>query len=255
MSSHFWISNRVFFSLALGVDVLLPLCQLAGTLILFLSHLKLESIFPHTSTERSSCSPSTFFHFVVHMAADRTGQPSRRLTNDSSVIEASACGVSKRFCHPSLLPRHRTWLLASISGQSRLSSMKQQLLRVQGAWCFANTSAEQAREMQVWGLKEGWFAQRWLLQSTYCQATWLETCTQKEFRHDLVGSACCHFPKDLFPVRGICDSHWATPVHRSRKIIVPAVPSFSLPGKYTRTAEGIFALPLELSCHNNEYWL
>ncbi|XP_075605843.1 kinesin-like protein KIF16B isoform X2 [Balearica regulorum gibbericeps] len=78
--------------------------ELAVTLILSLSHPNLGSIFPHTDKDHSSFSPSTSFHFIIHIAASRTGQPSPLLPSHSSLIEAYACGVSTLFCCQSLFP-------------------------------------------------------------------------------------------------------------------------------------------------------
>lgn len=122
MSSPFWISEQIFFPpfLALGVDVLLPLSQLAVTLILSPSHANLGSIFPCTDKDHLSFSPPTFFHFVIHIAANRTEQPSPLVPSHSSLIEHMLVVQANTSAVSHCFPRYRTSILASIFGQSRL---------------------------------------------------------------------------------------------------------------------------------------
>lgn len=160
MSSPFWISKKVFFpsSLALGVDVLLPLSQLAVTLILPLSPLNLGSIFPHTGKEHSSFSPTTLFHFVVHIAANRTEQPSPLLPSHSSLIEAYACGVSKRFCHRSLFPSLQDLTPSQhIWAEQPLFHWSNSFFVSRAHQLCAMLTHQHCKQgqMQIWDLKEG----------------------------------------------------------------------------------------------------
>lgn len=117
--SPWWIPSgyirNVLSFLALGVDMLLPLSQLAVTLSLSLSHLNLGSIFPYVA-RITSFSPAAFFHFAVHCSQqDRTTFPCSALPQ-----LFDHCLWCEHFCHQSLFPHYRGTLPANVFGQSSL---------------------------------------------------------------------------------------------------------------------------------------